>query len=262
MKNFDTIVCEDSTKIGKILPPNSVDLSIVVPPYISLKDYYSSIKKSAEGSITSKYLGFIEYFLKGVDKVTRPGGICCLILSNEIDPETDSIIPTAQATIVKIMDSSDRTPTWQIDGLITWVKSPLQKIEPIDDTVETSSITFSETPYSIIYILMKKGKNVGKIGILDRLWELQLSEDKKTEMSDSVWYIQPSSEKGYKDHIPKELAIRLVLLFSNEGNLVLDPFARDGVVAIVAKNLKRHFFCIDKNPKKVEKAIKRLKLIK
>lgn len=192
-KNFDTIICGDSTKIDSMLSPNSVDLSIVIPPYVSLKDYYSTNKSDKE-SITSKYLDFIEYFLKGIDKVTKPGGICCLILSNEIDPETDSIIPTAQATIVKIMDSSDTTSNWQIDGLITWVKSPPEKIGSIDDTAETSSVTFSETPYSMIYVLMKKGKNSKSISMLDRLWELRLSESKKTEMSDSVWYIQPSSD--------------------------------------------------------------------
>jgi DNA modification methylase len=265
LKNFDTIVCEDSTKIGKIIPPNSVDLSIVVPPYISLKDYYSTIQKSSkkfhkstEESITSTYLNFIEDFLKGIANVTRPGGICCLILSNEIDPETDFIIPTAQATIVKIMNPSDTTPNWQIDGQIIWVKSPREKVEPVNDTADTSSITFSETPYSMIYVLMKKGKNAESISILDRLWELRLSDDKKTEMSDFVWYIQPSSDKGYKDHIPKELAIRLVMLFSLENELVLDPFARHGVTAIVSKTLQRHFLCIEKNSSKVEKAKQRL----
>ena len=81
-------------------------------------------------------------------------------------------------------------------------------------------------------------------------------------MSDSVWYIQHSSEKGYKDHMPKELAIRLVLLFSRENNLVLDPFARHGITSIVAKTLQRHFLCIEKNMLKVEKARKRLKSVK
>lgn len=217
--------------------------------------------KPTEESITSRYLDFIEKFLKGIGKATKPGGICCLILSNEIDPETDSIIPTTYATIVKIRDSSDSTSTWQIDGQIIWVKASREKIEPMSDVVESSFIKFSETPYSMIYILMKKGKNVESVSLLDRLWELRLSEDTKTEMCNSTWYIQPSSEKGYKDHIPKELAIRLVMLFSKENDLVLDPFSRDGITALVAKTLKRHFICLEKNALKVQKARKRLKSI-
>ena len=43
MQNFksDQILCEDSQNIDKILPIDSVSLSIVVPPYRDLRNYYS-----------------------------------------------------------------------------------------------------------------------------------------------------------------------------------------------------------------------------
>ena len=51
------------------------------------------------------------------------------------------------------------------------------------------------------------------------------------------------------------------MLFSKEDDLVLDPFANYGITAIASKILKRHYFCIDKNSKKIDKAKERIKTI-
>jgi DNA modification methylase len=46
---------------------------------------------------------------------------------------------------------------------------------------------------------------------------------------------------------PPSLIERLILNHSNEGDLVLDPFAGSGVVAQTCKKLNRRFVCIEKD---------------
>ena len=76
---------------------------------------------------------------------------------------------------------------------------------------------------------------------------LRISESKKQEMMDSVWLIPQKSEQGFKDHLPKELVLRLLMILSEENNLVLDPFSKHGITAVASNILKRHFICIGKN---------------
>ena len=76
-------------------------------------------------------------------------------------------------------------------------------------------------------------------------------------MSDSVWYVQPSSKNVLHGSIPSEIARRLVLIYSKEGDLVLEPFSADGVVGTVSKTLKRNFACLASS----EGEAKRLKSI-
>jgi len=73
-----------------------------------------------------------------------------------------------------------------------------------------------------------------------------------------VWYIPQKSEEGFKDHLPKELILRLLMIFSKENDLVLDPFCGQGITALASNILKRHFICIDKNNERVLIAIKRI----
>ena len=76
---------------------------------------------------------------------------------------------------------------------------------------------------------------------------LRISESKKQEMMDSVWFIPQKSEQGFKDHLPKELVLILLMILSEENNLVLDPFSKHEITAVASNILKRHFICIGKN---------------
>ena len=119
-------------------------------------------------------------------------------------------------------------------------------------------VSFDKTHFSTIYILVRKGENVESPGILDRLESIRISEDKKTEISDTVWFVPFESIIGFRDHLPKEIILRLIIVYSKENDLVLDPFSGYGITAIVSKALKRHYFCIDTDEKKVQIAANRI----
>lgn len=57
---------------------------------------------------------------------------------------------------------------------------------------------------------------------------------------------------------PLELASRCILAFTNEGDLILDPFAGSGTTLLAAKNLNRGYIGIEKEEKYYEIILERL----
>jgi len=246
LKKFDNAVCEDSGNIDKILQQGSVDLSIIVPPHVELDDS------------NSKTLELIDRVMKKVAKVTKPGGICCLVLSDDISESGEKFLNLSKEILLCVLGKRGEQSDWtQVDEII-WVKSPKEKAESMNKAEEGLMIDFGETPFSQICVLQKKGSEFELKNRHERLEELRLAEQKKIEMQDSVWFVQPASQAGYKDRIDQEVASRLMLLYSDQGGFVLDPFAGDGITGAVAKTLGRHFLCIDKDENKINSAKKRI----
>lgn len=80
----------------------------------------------------------------------------------------------------------------------------------------------------------------------------------------NMWDIPmtPNSEKKFGKHPsqkPISLSNRLVVGFTNPGDLIIDPFAGSGSFLVAAKNLNRDFIGIDQESSYVELINKRLK---
>lgn len=116
----------------------------------------------------------------------------------------------------------------------------------------TSNSLKSVDEYEDIYIYWKPG-------------ELKINRDKlkKEEWNEwgqrGVWNIK--SVRANKDHeakFPIELAERIVKLYSEENEIVLDPFVGSGTTALAALKLGRNFIGIDKEEKYVALARKNI----
>ena len=62
----------------------------------------------------------------------------------------------------------------------------------------------------------------------------------------------------YPTEKPKELVQRIILAFTNEGDVVADYYLGSGTTAEVCKDLNRNFIGCDINPRAVEITLKRL----
>jgi DNA modification methylase len=74
----------------------------------------------------------------------------------------------------------------------------------------------------------------------------------------SVWRIPPSKNNGFPCSFPIEIPKRVIEAFTNENDIVLDPFMGSGTTARVARKLNRHFVGFELNPeycKIIEKKI-------
>lgn len=84
----------------------------------------------------------------------------------------------------------------------------------------------------------------------------------------NVWpYTSPfwASKDGDK-HIhpaqkPLMLIERLILLSSNEGDTILDPFSGSGTTAVACERLKRKYICIERDKKYYNDSIERLRKV-
>ena len=63
---------------------------------------------------------------------------------------------------------------------------------------------------------------------------------------------------GYDTQKPKELLVRIINAFSNEGDILADFFCGSGTSIVVAKELNRNYIGCDINPKAIEITKKRL----
>ena len=127
-----------------------------------------------------------------------------------------------------------KDPTWENSK---WTTSSLRSVSEIED----------------LYVFWKPGEIV-----IDRN-RLSPEEWKKWGYR-QVWDI-PSVRRN-DDHeakFPEELAARVIKLYSQEGEIVLDPFLGSGTTAVAALKLKRQFIGIEKESKYVELSQRNIK---
>ena len=244
--DFDNFILDDARNMDQFLDGNTIDLSIVKPPYYMPGDSQAHIE-------------FIRTILEKITKVTKVGGICCLIISD--DMTENGMDMTETRALLEIRDDPRISSKWIFTEKILWTKSPENVAKSLLPMEEVNAVSFDLTPFSTIWIMVKSENDNDSydLDITNRIKRLKISEAKKQEMFDSMWFITQKSEKGYKDHIPKELILRLLMIFSNENNLVLDPFSGNGITAVACRTLSRHFICIDKNENNISTSKTRIK---
>ncbi len=129
-----------------------------------------------------------------------------------------------------------------------WVKDPSWV-----NSQWTSNTLKAVNEYEDLYIFWKPGEYV-----IDRR---KLSKDEwKSWGSRGVWYI--NSVRVNDDHeakFPEELASRVIRLFSEENDIILDPFMGSGTTAVAAIKHNRNYIGIEKEAKYVKLAKKRIR---
>jgi len=121
-----------------------------------------------------------------------------------------------------------------------WVKDPAWA-----NSKWTSNSLKSVDEFEDLYVFWKPGQQV--------INRDRLSKDEWKEWgSRAVWYIR--SVRANDDHeakFPLELAERVVSLYTDPDDLVVDPFVGSGTTAVAAVKLRRRFIGIDKEKKYV-----------
>jgi DNA modification methylase len=88
----------------------------------------------------------------------------------------------------------------------------------------------------------------------------KITNNKLKEFYPDVWVMKNDKIKGYKhkDSFPSEMVKRVILNFTNENDLILDPFLGSGKTARMAKDLNRNYVGFEIESKNVEIAEKLL----
>ena len=239
----------------RMLPDNSVDLTVTSPPYDNLR----------------KYKGFewdFEATARELFRVTKQGGIVVWVVNDATDKGSESGTSFKQALFFKecgfnLHDTMiwykgscpfpDKTRYYQsFEYMFVFSKGKPTKITLIEDRKNKWSGTKAHgterrkngetVPLSAVKL--KNNRVVKDYGVRFNVWELSPERNNKT---------------GHPAVFPEQLANDHILSWSNEGDIVLDPFIGSGTTAKVAKDLGRNYIGFEISAEYCEIAEARLK---
>jgi len=284
---LNDIVCADSKKLSDFIKPNSVSLTITSPPYRNAINYSQHVKNKRKNSneqfrgnagiSTSDYLNEMEAIFSEVYKITTEGGICCIIIGDEV--VDGKLIPLPSHLISRLVTEND--DGWNLRDVIIW-----NKITAGRNGAGNRFGIFIQHPFPHYYrsnimhesiIVLQKGKKIPeniripanriplnramKRQVALSVWDLEENiENVMEESAKSVWDITPVPPRVI-DHpavFPEQIPWRLITLYSKEGDVVLDPMNGSGQTTKIANRLNRKFIGIDKRKSYVNLAKKRL----
>ena len=245
-KYINTITQGDCLELFKEIPDNSVDMTFADPPF-NLKKKYSRYKDSLE---FQEYLDWSEKWIAEMVRVTKPTG--SIFLHN---------IPKWLTFYASFLNKYAHFKHW-----IAWEAptSPMGKsLQPAHYGILFYGKSEKKTK---IYELRSPHKRDRKEGYL-----LKDYGGKKGKLHpfgpliSDVWTdIHRIKHNKKRDPHPCQLPIhlldRLILLTTDENDIVLDPFSGTGTTAISAKRLGRKFIGFELDPMYVEISKKKLEV--
>lgn len=243
---LNRIYNENCLETMKRMPNEFVDLTVTSPPYDNLRDYKG-------------YIFDFEPIARELLRVTRTGGVVVWVVGDATIDGSETGTSFRQALYFKEIGFNLHDTMIYFKGL-----SPYPGNVRYNQTFEYMFIFSKNAPKTfnpiqqekLQYASAKKKSGTyrqadGTLGKLDKKAQerFERADRVKTKDADNVWYILSGSGKGTQDKIafehpatfPEELAYKHILSWSNDGDLIYDPFMGSGTTAKMAKTLKRNY---------------------
>lgn len=247
----------DCLELMKDIPDGSIDMVLTSPPYDNLRTYNGSLEWGEH---------IWKEVIKELFRVTKEGGVVVWVVGDATIKGSETGTSFKQALFFKevgfnIHDTMIwNKPTFTAVGalvnryapvfeyMFVFSKGSLKTFNPIKDREnkrhgDTKNGTIRQKDGTT-----KKqsslGKKIAKYGQRFNVWNMS------TEQS--------NIERRHPAQFPLILAKDHILSWSNEGDVVLDPFGGSGTTAIACLNTNRNYILIEKEEKYFEIAKKRI----
>ncbi len=233
-KNY-RFYCQSSVQMPQCAN-NSISLTVTSPPYWNAIDYnihasegmdawHRNRDYSAFGADLEEYLSNIESVFKEVLRATVKGGFCAIVVGTLLYKRRHYPIP---------MMITDRMiqAGWDFHQDIIWNKVT-GGVKRAGSFIQHPKSGYYYPNIMTEYILVFRKPGDPRRG---KKQALEIDDLFKRDIANNVWHIAPVPPRTI-DHpcpYPLELVRRLVLLYSEEGEEVLDPFLGSGQTAIGA----------------------------
>jgi DNA modification methylase len=218
---------------------NFIDLTVTSPPYDNLRTYNNDIDKTWGEHIWKP-------ILQELHRVTKEGGVVVWVVGDATlkGSETGTSFKQALYAMECGFNLHD-TMIYQKSTPPLSHKRYEQNFEYMFIWSKSYVITFNGIHESKKYIDNRKSKKFtkGKDGVYDEGY----SKDIKTRLKRNVWSIFASggaNDKLASKHpavFPEKLAHDHIISWSNEGDVVYDPFMGSGTTAKMSKSTKRNY---------------------
>lgn len=246
---INQIVLGDNCEVMRQMPSESIDLVVTSPPYDDLRTY---------GGHSWDFYG-VAWNLK---RLLKPGGVIVWVVNDETKDGDETGTSFKQALHFKSLGLRlHDTMIWDKHGFSA-VGSTAVRYGPVFEYM----FVFSKGKPTFNPLRDRKNIHAGKdqrscsVREVDGGMRSQVSLGRVQDeygIRFNIWKVAPQSS----DHpaiFPEALARDHILSWSNEGDIVLDPFSGSGTTAKMAKHNGRRFIGIEINHEYVEIANKRL----
>jgi len=242
--NTHTIINGNSLEEVKKL--SSIHLVISSPPYFNAKKYKEEALNVGNNANYDDYLYKIECLIEDMYKALVPGGYVCWNTSPVLDNGKRLGIPfdTHSLFVSNGFEFQDDIIWKKPDGAAGlrcggWVRNE-----------HRPTTWHAKLVAEYIMIYKKPGKRVyGE-------YTHKMFEGYDKDILTNVWFMKPETNKHWHDApYPEELVKRLLLLYSFEGDVVLDPFGGTLTTSKVASKHKRSSVSIELSKEYMDKAL-------
>jgi site-specific DNA-methyltransferase (adenine-specific) len=240
---LNNIYLGDSEELLKELPDNYVDLVVTSPPYDNLRKYngvgetwnHEKFKKIA----------------KELERILKPGGIIVWNVNDKTENGSETGTSFRQA--LYFMDECRLNLN---DTMIFAKKNPMPQVkQPRYNQVFEYMFVFSKGAPKTFNPIMIPCKCAGQN--YDSTCKNMGGESGRTrkhfkinneKVDDNIWYMPVANNKTVHPAVyPYELPHRHIISWTNEGDLVLDPFIGSGTTALAAIDTGRNYLGFEMN---------------
>jgi DNA modification methylase len=234
----------DAREIAGYIDDAVVDVAITSPPYFNLKDYGNK-NQIGFGQGYETYLEDIKKVFEGVYKVLKNTGSLWVVI--DTFKKDSQLFPLP-------FDFADQLKTvgWKLQDIIIWSK---ERTLPWSHHGQTRSMF----EYVLVFKKAKKFRyytdRVRDFETLKKWWvKYPERYNPRGKAPDEIWRYdiptQGSWGNGYVRHfcpLPEELVQRIILLTTDRGDVVLDPFSGSGTVPAQASFMGRQYIGFELN---------------
>jgi len=257
--DYNTIINADCLEAMAGLPEECIDLIITSPPYDNLRSYNGNIKQWNE----KKWKDIIAELFR----VTKVGGVVVWIVGDATINGSETGTSFKQALWAKDCGFNlHDTMIWN-KGAFSAVGALSTRYAPVFEYM----FVFTKGKLRTFHPLKDKpNKHAGKIingTIRNKDGSIKNMSGKGEKVLReygqrfNIWEQTPQRQSGDGKHpapFPERIAIDHIISWSDEGNIVLDPFIGSGTTAVACLKTGRRFIGIEIDANYCEIARKRI----
>ena len=254
---MNTLYRGDCLEVMKKLPSDSINLTVTSPPYDNLREY--------NGNINQWDFEKFKQIADELYRITSPNGIVVWIVNDATIEYSETGTSFKQALYFKECG-------FNLHDTMIWQKiSPYQHKNRYIQSFEYMFVFSKGKRKTANLICDRKNKWAGTQihgterqanGNTKQLSTVQKSKSvKEYGARFNIWDIPPekSNKTGHPAVFPEKLVSDHIKTWSNEGDVVLDPFMGSGTTGVACNNLNRQFIGIEIDETYFQTAEKRIK---
>lgn len=223
----------------KAVPSDSVALVVTSPPYFAGKEYEQSLGSNGVPGSYFEYLSLLRDVFAECKRVLEPGGRIAVNVANLGRRPYRSLSGDVTAILEEL--------GLLLRGEVVWVKGRAAGGSCAWGTFQHPSNPVLRDVTERVVIASKgrfdralKPEARRRAGLPSRG---TITRDEFLEATTDLWELAPESATrvGHPAPFPVELPLRLIGLYTYEGDVVLDPFMGSGTTAVAARRSGRRY---------------------